>query len=1324
MYRTIFYLLLATALTWGQAKLIRQSDQSIEIRFDMQNPDIQKIVIDQQEYTRVSFTDARFDETPGKPMAGYYLMQVAVPDGAEITLSRRIIKERSLENSTLLPAIVVSGIRGNRQIARDETIFSGYAAYPQQIVSISKPYRYRRMTVVDLRIHPVQFLPSEKNIRLIEGLSITVNFRNGLRSGSPARFSAHEQDLHRANVINAEQGFKWSFESRAGLSRKQADYDLSIGNWYRIPVTTEGIYRVSGSFLADNGIDIGSIQLSQFQMFSYGGAPLPVAVSMSRPQDLNEVSIQVIDRDSDGTMDSNDEVLFYGRATVGYDYDDIRNAWKPYRNPYEKQNYYLVTWNQRNGKRISSVPSDASSGAVTPASFIDYYRFEDDRYNVMGSGTEWFWERLSGTSDQRTIAFTLPSSLVTGQHFINVKLVGGSGTFYTDPNDFRYTVSATLNSQTLFSNRNYANSFDSSESFNTSAVKAGSNTLQVNYSGNKEGCYMFVDYIDVEVLRPFAAENNQIKFYQRLNVNEATKFSITGFSSGTHRIWDISDFANINSIAPQANGSTVEFQVREDGVTARTYYTFADAAIRSAAGIEALPARPNLRDPNRRGQLLVIVADEFYDAAEGFEDFKETLVRGRLETERIHVSDIFREFSSTVRDPGAIRDFLRYAYNNWSINDPENAPAYVLIIGDGSYDYQNITLQDYINRVPVFEINGNNDINSRVTDNFFTAFGAAGVSTLRPDLPIGRLHANSVQDVENYIRKLQVYNESYEIEEAQNGWQSTITFVADDEFVGANNAGEWFHLRQTEGVVNTYLPGKFDVRKIYLTDYEGQAGGLGLLKPGATADLLDQINRGTLLINFFGHGDPNTWAHEQVFTKSRDLARITNGNRLPLWVAATCTWGKYDNPTIPSMSEEMIWSESGGIAVLAASRAVFAFQNELFVDRFFCNLFHNADDNQRSRRIGDAVVMAVGGGSNDQKYHIFGDPSLQLVDPSHRVNLTSFSSDTLKALSTVTLQAEVSDTNGSLLSSFNGKALVRVFDALDSLSANGDLIKYTQRGGTIFKGIVNVVNGQMEGSFIVPKSIKYKNSRTGRISIYAWSNDQYDAVGYTDTLLFNGTVAQGNDRVGPDISVSFPDQPDFFDGDFVGQQPTLVIRLQDESGINLTREVGHRIELTIDDNLRKDVTDFFLYDESSYTEGELRYTLPALAPGLHRLRISAWDNLNNISEEEFSFTTTSNSELMLARVVNYPNPIQDETQFTFQYQSPNGPGNVTIKIYTVSGRLIREIEDIARPGFNKINWDTLDEDRNTLANGVYLYRIIVDDGESRTERTEKLAIVR
>ncbi len=100
---------------------------------------------------------------------------------------------------------------------------------------------------------------------------------------------------------------------------------------------------------------------------------------------------------------------------------------------------------------------------------------------------------------------------------------------------------------------------------------------------------------------------------------------------------------------------------------------------------------------------------------------------------------------------------------------------------------------------------------------------------------------------------------------------------------------------------------------------------------------------------------------------------------------------------------------------------------------------------------------------------------------------------------------------------------------------------------------------------------------------------------------------------------------------------------------------------------------------------------------------------------------------MITEVVNFPNPFNDLTHFTFQLVSPSGNAEVTISVYTVTGRKIFELRDSAFQGFNKLpqqGWDGRDWDGDLIANGVYLYKIVADDGTHKVEKIEKLAVVR
>lgn len=129
---------------------------------------------------------------------------------------------------------------------------------------------------------------------------------------------------------------------------------------------------------------------------------------------------------------------------------------------------------------------------------------------------------------------------------------------------------------------------------------------------------------------------------------------------------------------------------------------------------------------------------------------------------------------------------------------------------------------------------------------------------------------------------------------------------------------------------------------------------------------------------------------------------------------------------------------------------------------------------------------------------------------------------------------------------------------------------------------------------------------------------------------------------------------------------------------------------------------------------------PELAPGAHRVDVRINDNFGQAVRREV--TVQVSERLALLQVMNYPNPFAESTNFTFVLTQEADQGR--IKIYTVAGRLIRELEFLPVTGFNTIFWDGRDADGDLLANGVYLYKVIVQTGEKQTEHIAKLLISR
>ncbi|MEJ2055369.1 MAG: FlgD immunoglobulin-like domain containing protein, partial [Calditrichaceae bacterium] len=337
-------------------------------------------------------------------------------------------------------------------------------------------------------------------------------------------------------------------------------------------------------------------------------------------------------------------------------------------------------------------------------------------------------------------------------------------------------------------------------------------------------------------------------------------------------------------------------------------------------------------------------------------------------------------------------------------------------------------------------------------------------------------------------------------------------------------------------------------------------------------------------------------------------------------------------------------------------------------------------------------------------------------------------SDTLKALSQVEVSGEIIVDNRTN-NSFDGGAVLIVNDArFDSVNTGGGLY-YTLPGPTLFKGEVSVNEGILSGTFIVPKSIRFEKQNTGRISIFAWNkNNLTTALGYDDSLLFLGST-NIDDSDGPDIDIYFKDYEGFNDGDLIPGSPVMIASIEDKNGINMTGETGHNISLKIDDNTPEDVSGYFFYEKNSYTKGYINYPMDKLEPGTHTMTLTAFDNVNNLSEHTINFKVAASEGMVLMNVVNYPNPFHsrsEHTAFTFEYQTTNNSdAEVEIKIYTITGRLIQIIEGnyVSGTGYKEIEWDGRDRDGDHIANGVYLYKVILKDGSDKKEVIEKLMIM-
>ncbi|MFO0494086.1 MAG: type IX secretion system sortase PorU, partial [Flavobacteriia bacterium] len=716
---------------------------------------------------------------------------------------------------------------------------------------------------------------------------------------------------------------------------------------------------------------------------------------------------------------------------------------------------------------------------------------------------------------------------------------------------------------------------------------------------------------------------------------------------------------------------------------------------------------------------------------------------------------VYNEFSSGMLDPTAIRMFAKMFYDR-SVSSG-TPPKYLLLFGDGTYDPKD-RVSNNNNYVPTYQVlDGENHISALVTDDYYGMLdnNEAITPTDLLDIGVGRLLISDTKTAKEQVDKIEHYmknGSSIYSNSANSGqcnaqgasstfgdWRLNYVQIADDE------EGGYFVVQDTEPQYDYVKANHRDMNcdKLYCDAYTQVTTAGGERYPDIFNAITDRVERGALVVNYVGHGGEVGLAEERVVTVPQ-IQSWSNINKLNLFVSATCEFTKYDDPARLSAGEYVSLNAVGGaIALMTTSRSVFFGVNTVTGLQFYEHVF-TRDSNNEPLAFGEIMRLTKNGsGSSDNKrsFTLIGDPALKIALPRLRVVTDTINGlspvaeiDTIRALSKVTIKGHLEDFNGNLLSNFNGIVTPSILDKpknLSTLGQNADspVIDFELQKNIVYKGKATVTNGNFAFSFIVPKDINFSYSN-GKISYYA-SDIQTDASGSDDRLIIGGIDPNGiTDTQGPDISLYINDK-NFVSGGITDETPQLLAELFDENGINTVGNgIGHDLTVILDDNTANPIVlnDYYSAALDSYQSGEVNYSFPTLEKGKHKLTVKVWDVNNNSSEKSIDFIVQEKAEMALDHVLNYPNPFTTKTQFYFEHNQVCSQLETQIQIFTVSGRLVRTLNQIVNTeGFRSqgIDWDGRDDFGDQLAKGVYVYTLKVNSPDgTKAEKTEKLVLLK
>lgn len=1101
---------------------------------------------------------------------------------------------------------------------------------------------------------------------------------------------------------------------------------LAEGKWFRIRVSETGIHKMSYEQL----VSMGMQNPANVRIYGYGGTRLPEDFRKGTQDEWSPLPV-FMSKGSDNVFNQGDFILFHAEGPVLWNYDTQKEMFLHDMNPYSDYGYYFLTSDL--GEPV--FPADAESPAEPANYFTDSYDFrawyEQDQWNLIQSGQEWYGE-IFDIVTQRNFNFNIPGRISDEPAEVYFNLLGRA----RDSSRFEISANGKLLSTagirpTLMGDYTATYAFTATPKLEFKTPEENLN-IGLKFIKPDPSASGYLDLISLNARARIIANNSYLYFRDSRSVapGRITEFSVNGASSGLI-VWEITG-NNIRQVSYTLNNGIAKFIATSSSL--KEYVAFNPSGSFPAPKTDGeglgLTTNQDIRGSGNPAMVIVAYPD-FLPAANRLAEYRRQ--KNGFSVLVVTPQQVYNEFSSGRPDLTAIRNMMRYFYTSaGSVSDL--MPKYLLLFGDASYKLKGTNPNDG-NFVPSYQsINSLSPINSFVSDDYFAILdpGEDMFNGLL-DLGVGRLPVSSLSQAEWMTDKII----DYEKPERQGDWRNTICFIGDDEDYNIH----FYQADQLATYVEDNYPA-FNVNKVFLDAYRQVSTPTGPRYPDVNKAINDQINRGALIINYTGHGGIGGLAHEKIMELT-DISSWSNLKKLPLFMTATCEFSRYDNPDLPSAGEQVLLSEKGGgIALFTTTRLVYSGPNHALNERFYEIVFQK-DAMDRNYCLGEIMKYSknkTGAGVNKRNFSLLGDPAMRLTYPFHYVktdtvngNTADVFSDTLQALRKIDVSGHIADNDGALLDNFNGFVYPVVYDKAGTLSTlandGGQKQNFTLRNNIIYKGKAGVVNGRFNFSFYVPKDISYATG-PGKISYYATSNEN-DASGAFSDILVGGSYPNApSDTDGPEIEV-YMNNEFFRPGGITDPDPVLFVKVWDEYGINTTGNgIGHDIVGTLNEDSRNAfvLNEYYTSNADSYQSGLVEYPLSGLEEGTHTIRVKVWDIFNNSSEGETHFLVVKSGDLILEKILNYPNPVTGSTWFSFEHNKAGEDLDITIDIFNLSGEIVHTIKSVQYgAGFRSepIEWNAGSISGNFSTQGVYVYKVrVITSGGKESTGTGKLIILR
>ena len=777
----VILFILVNTPTWAQngaIKLIQAVESEVVLELTVTPFDTDDVDEAGSLYQKISIPNLGKTSVPGHPQVPVSGTMVGVSDPGRVNIEVVETESTVLDDYYLYPSpkLVIKEENGVKypveEFYRDDTAYSINSFYPGQIVKLDETGYMRDQAVVRVLFYPVQFNPTTREIRFYSRIKVKVSWPTAASAKTQIKRQPQNgtyDNLFKKNFINNKTLPSPLVQETLSLAISAQQQEFSPDPGYKISIKEDGLYRITRTDLEAAGGDLSGVDPATITMLHLG----------------REIPIYVAGVE-DGIFDPTDYVEFYAQAI---------------NNKYTNTNVYWLNYGVGNGLRLSETDGSLSGPAPVPTEYRTMIHLEEDRtyWGEIPNGADkdpWFWARIyypatSNYPREHTINFKLDHVVRSGNCEIKVSLQGRTNTS-TDPDHHTkiYLNDNQIDDQWWDGQIEFTHQISVPQSY----LVNGTNTLKV-YSVGDTGSVLdqiYLNWIEIDYDHLYAAESDVLTFDGQ--VGARYQYEITDFTSSEIELYDITDPYNIIRIVNftvESDSPGYKLIFQQNGGTCK-YLALTSNQRKSPQNI-VLDNPSNLSNPTNAADYIIITYDDFYDSLQPLADFR---TQQGMRVVTVGLSDVYDEFNYGLSEPKSIRNFLKYAYQNWV----SPAPTYVLLVGDANMDYKDNFGFGKTNYMPTYFLEASG-MNHAPSDNWYVCVSG---DDFLPDMLLGRMSVQTTADVSAVVNKIINYEQS----PAVDNWNLRVLLAADDELellvnnkpIGAGTAvkvGENYGLRVT-----------------------------------------------------------------------------------------------------------------------------------------------------------------------------------------------------------------------------------------------------------------------------------------------------------------------------------------------------------------------------------------------------------------------------------------------------------------------------------------------------------------------------------------------